>query len=147
MTTDQKFSQATSTIPIVMSAGDVLLTLRVRTAMSPNVWADSRARGQTIGVAPRLLPRFSRGRVRSEQSGRSRSELPIDGRHRQYSRVCTSAMSGVGTDRQCCSTESISAVEGRPAVSWRGPRVWGGLRVANVRPALDTAAGPGGRGA
>ncbi len=76
MTTDQKFSQATSTIPIVMSAGDVLL---------------------------------------------SRSELPIDGRHRQYSRVCTSAMSGVGTDRQCCSTESISAVEGRPAVLWRRP--------------------------
>ena len=28
MTSDQKFSKATSTIPIVMSAGDLLLTLR-----------------------------------------------------------------------------------------------------------------------
>ena len=34
MTTDQKFSQATSTIPIVMSAGDLLLTLRVRAAIT-----------------------------------------------------------------------------------------------------------------
>jgi hypothetical protein len=46
VTTDQKFSQATSTIPIVMSAGDLLLTLRIRAAMAPNVWADGRARGQ-----------------------------------------------------------------------------------------------------
>jgi hypothetical protein len=67
MTTDQKFSQATSTIPIVMSAGDLLLTLRVRAAMSPNVWADSRARGQTIGVAQEATPKvFARaGAVRA----------------------------------------------------------------------------------
>jgi hypothetical protein len=61
VTTDQKFSQATSTIPIVMSAGDLLLTLRVRAAMSPNVWADGRARGQAIGVAQELLPSFREG--------------------------------------------------------------------------------------
>ena len=58
MTTDQKFSQATSTIPIVMSAGDLLLTLRIRAAMAPNVWADGRARGQTIGVAQEAIPKF-----------------------------------------------------------------------------------------
>ena len=58
MTTDQKFSQATSTIPIVMSAGDLLLTLRIRAAMSPNVWADGRARGQTIGAAQRATAKF-----------------------------------------------------------------------------------------
>jgi len=33
VTTDQKSSQATSTIPIVMSAGDLLLSLRVPAAM------------------------------------------------------------------------------------------------------------------
>ena len=121
MTTDQKFSQATSTIPIVMSAGDLLLTLRVRAAMSPNVWADSRARGQTIGVAQEATPKVFARAVAVRAIGRSRSELPIDGRHRQYSRVCTSSMSGVGTDRQCCSTESISAVEGRLGVLWRRP--------------------------
>ena len=77
MTTGQKFSQATSTIPIVMSAGDLLLTLRVRAAMSPNVWAYGRARGQTIGVAQEATPKvFARaGAVRA--SGRSRSELPM----------------------------------------------------------------------
>jgi hypothetical protein len=75
MTTDQKFSQATSTIPIVMSAGDLLLTLRIRAAMSPNVWADGRARGQTIGVAQEATPKFfaRAGAVRAI----GRSELPM----------------------------------------------------------------------
>jgi len=50
VTTDQKFSQATSTIPIVMSAGDLILTLRVRAAISPNVWADG------VALSPALPP-------------------------------------------------------------------------------------------
>jgi hypothetical protein len=67
VTSDQKFSQPTSTIPIVMSAGDLLLTLRVRAAMSPNVWANGRARGQTIGIAQDATPKvFARaGAVRA----------------------------------------------------------------------------------
>lgn len=46
MASDQKFSKATSAIPIVASAGDLLLTLRVRAAPPGNTSVVSSALGR-----------------------------------------------------------------------------------------------------
>jgi hypothetical protein len=65
VTSDQKFSQATNAIPIVASAGDLLLTLRVRAAPPGNTsvgivtlpWGQARSVGGS-GIF-RLLRRRS----------------------------------------------------------------------------------------
>jgi len=62
VTSDQKFSQATSAIPIVASAGDLLLTLRVRAEPPGNTSVVSSALGRQaipnsrFGFGRRPLP-------------------------------------------------------------------------------------------
>jgi len=70
VTSDQKFSQATSAIPIVASAGDLLLTLRVRAEPPGNTSVVSSALGRQaipnsrFGFGRRPLPgRRARCRV------------------------------------------------------------------------------------
>jgi len=90
--------------------------------------------GKRLELLKRLLPRFSRGRVRSEQSGRSRSELPMTvgtASTREFARRLCPVWALTGS---CCSTESISAVEGGPAVLWRRPVFLRLLRVIRCLP-------------
>ena len=104
--------------------------------------------GKRLELLKRLLPRFSRGRVRSEQSGRSRSELPMTvgtASTREFARRLCPVWALTGSaarpkafpllkvDRRCCGGDRCSEVvkgyqmpcpaarsEGRRLISLRG---------------------------